>query len=85
MLGVLASSSPAFAANDFKLDGNSDLVWRIIDGAITTMRTMNGTAKTAVAGILRPTITWRVIRMLDLNGDTKADLTCRNLAGSIAI
>ena len=53
MLGVLAPALPASAASDFKLDGMSDLVWRNINGAITTMWTMNGTAKTAVAGILR--------------------------------
>lgn len=73
MLGVLAPSSPAFAANDFKLDGNSDLVWRNINGVITTMRTTNGTAKTAVAGILRADH--------NLAGDTDAGPEWRQKSG----
>jgi hypothetical protein len=66
VLGVLAPASPASAANDFKLDGMSELLWRNINGAITSMWTMNGTAKTAMAGTLRADP--------NLAGDTDAGL-----------
>jgi hypothetical protein len=44
---------------------------------------MNGTARTAAAGILGPDANWRVVQTLDLNGDNKADLVWRNNDGGI--
>jgi glucose/arabinose dehydrogenase len=72
---------------DLNGDGKADLVWRnstTANGAVTVWL-MNGVTLQSSGGILGAGSNWRVSKLLDFNGDGKADILWRNTDGSIAI
>jgi hypothetical protein len=70
---------------DFGGDGNSDIIFRRNDGAITLWQ-MNGGTVLSAAGLGSVGPEWNIVGIADLNGDGKADIVWRRVTdGSVAV
>ena len=85
-VGIVKNSSGAIAAQDFNIDGKSDIVWRNTSTGASAVWLMNGVniASTGFPG--GASLSWKIAEGGDLNGDGKSDLVWRNTnSGAVSV
>ncbi|WNM58153.1 FG-GAP-like repeat-containing protein [Candidatus Nitrospira allomarina] len=86
-VGIVKNSSGAIiAAQDFNIDGKSDIVWRNTSTGASAVWLMNGVniASTGFPG--GASLSWQIAGGGDLNGDGKSDLVWRNTSsGAVSV
>ena len=75
---------PGIASNDFNGDGNSDILWRYVDGSVAEWQ-MNGSQVLASLGVAQPDNSYRFQDTGDLNGDGKSDIIFRHTSGQVVL
>jgi ELWxxDGT repeat protein len=74
---------------DFNGDGNSDILWRNVNGSLAEWL-MNGSSVTSSGSItfggapIAPDASWHVVEIGDFNGDNQSDVLWRNDNGALA-
>jgi FG-GAP-like repeat len=70
--------------NDFNGDGNSDILWRNIDGSVALWQ-MDGNTPISQAMIGYVGTDWKIAGTGDFNDDGNSDILWRNTDGSVAL
>jgi calcineurin-like phosphoesterase family protein/purple acid phosphatase-like protein/VCBS repeat protein/FG-GAP repeat protein len=85
-VGIVKNSSGPIAAQDFNIDGKSDIVWRNTSTGASAVWLMNGVniVSTGFPGVA--SLSWQIAGGGDLNGDGKSDLVWRNSnSGAVSV
>ena len=84
---LLITATPhAQAAADFNGDGASDILWRNINGGVSTWQAIGSTGQMQQSATNASVgVDWRAVETFDMNGDGHADILWRNTDGSVAV
>ena len=83
-LGNIPTSWTIVGTGDFNGDGNTDLLWRDIDGDVAIWF-MNGTTLVSGPDLGNIPTNWTIVGTGDFNGDGYSDILWRDTAGDVAI